>query len=209
MPADEGERWRVFLAIEVPNAVREALREPVAALHPLSGSMRINPVERLHLTLHFLGHLPRADLEHLQPALVEVVARHQRFGVAARGIGAFPGLNRPQVLWAGIDGDDLGRLMALQTALGGALRATGLPVEDRFHPHLTLARARRTPRVEERKLLRDWSARWDAVPFGDVPVDAVHLMRSQLGAGPPRYTTLATIPLTIGPLRNAPIAQPG
>ena len=209
MPADESERWRVFLAIEIPDAVRDALREPVAALQPLSGSMRINPVERVHLTLHFLGHLPRTDIEELQPALARVVARHQRFRLAAQGVGAFPGPGRPQVLWAGVDGDDLGRLMALQTELGGALRGAGLPIDDRFQPHLTLARARRPPRDEERKLLRDWSARWRAVPFGDLPVDAVRLIRSQLGAGPPRYTTLASFPLTIGPLRNAPIAQPG
>ena len=209
MPADEGERWRVFLAVEVPNAVRAALREPVAALQPLSASLRINPVERMHLTLHFLGHLPRTDVEHLRPALAEVVARHQRFRLAARGVGAFPGSGRPQVLWAGITGADLPRLTALQSELGGALRASGLPIDDRFHPHLTLARARRPPRVEERKRLGDWSARWEAVPFGDVPADAVRLVRSQLGAGPPRYTTLATFPLTIGPLRNAPIAQPG
>ena len=209
MPADESERWRVFLAIEVPDAVREALRGPVAALQPLSRSMRINPVERMHLTLHFLGHLPRTDVEDLQPALTRAVAGHQRFRVAAQGVGAFPGLGRPQVLWAGVDGDDLGRLMALQTELGGALRVAGLPTDDRFHPHLTLARARCPPRDEERKLLRDWSARWRTEAFGDLPVDSVELIRSQLGAGPPRYTTLATFPLTIGPLRNAPIAQPG
>ena len=209
MPADEGDRWRVFIAIEVPHAVREALRAPVAALQPLSASMRINPVERMHLTLHFLGQLPPTDVEQLQPALTRAAAGHQRFRLTAQGIGAFPGLGRPQVLWAGIEGDDLGRLVALQTELGSALRAAGLPIEDRFHPHLTLARARRPPRDQERKLLRDWSAQWGALPFGEVPVEAVQLMRSQLGAGPPRYTTLATFPLTIGPLRNAPIAQPG
>ena len=209
MPADESERWRVFLAIEVPDAVREALRGPVAALQPLSGSMRINSVERMHLTLHFLGHLPRTDVEALQSALAPVVARHQRFRLAAQGVGAFPGLGRPRVLWAGVSGSDLPQLTALQTELGAALRESDLPIDDRFHPHLTLARARRPPRDEERKLLRDWSARWRTEAFGDLPVDSVELIRSQLGAGPPRYTTLATFPLTIGPLRNAPIAQPG
>jgi len=195
MPGDENQRWRVFLAVEVPAAVRDALTEPLRALEPLQEVVRANPVERMHLTLHFLGHLPAPDVERLEPVLAPAVLRHQRFQLTAQGVGAFPGIGRPQVLWAGISGPELSRLTALQTDLGGVLRASGLPVDDRFHPHLTLARVRRPPRGEERTLLRDWSARWQAISFGDLPVDEVALMRSQLGAGPPRYTTLATFPL--------------
>ncbi len=195
MPADEEERWRVFLAIEVPDAVREGLKEPLSALRPLSESLRINPVERMHLTLHFLGHLPRTDVEHLPQALAPVVSRHQCFCLAAQGVGAFPGIGRPRVVWAGIAGADLPRLIALQAELGGGLRAAGVTVEDRFSAHLTLARVRRPLRAPERTALRDWSARWGAASFGDVPVDQVRLMRSQLGGGPARYTTLATFDL--------------
>jgi 2'-5' RNA ligase len=195
VPADEGERWRVFLAIEVPGAVRQALTGPLDELQPLSESMRVNPVERMHLTLHFLGHLPRTDVEHLQPALAPVVSRQQRFSLAARGVGAFPDIGRPRVLWAGTAGTDLQKLIALQAELGDALRSASVTVEDRFHAHLTLARVRRPLRAQERGVLRDWSARWDAALFGDIPVDQVRLMRSQLGAGPPRYTTVATFDL--------------
>ncbi len=195
MPADEGERWRVFLAVEVPGDVRVALAGPLNALEPFGEAIRTNPVERMHLTLHFLGHLPRPDVEHLQPALAPVVSRHARFSLAAQGVGAFPGIARPRVLWAGLAGAALPRLTALQAELGGVLRSAGLTVEDRFHAHLTLARVRRTLRAHERSELRTWSARWDAAFFGDVPVDQVRLMRSQLGAGPPRYTTLATFDL--------------
>jgi RNA 2',3'-cyclic 3'-phosphodiesterase len=195
MPADEGERWRVFLAVEIPGEVRAALVGPLTALQPLSEAIRINPVERMHLTLHFLGHLPRPDVEHLQLALAPVALRHRRFRLAAQGVGTFPGIGRPRVLWAGLAGADLPRLIALQAELGDALRSAGVTVEDRFHAHLTLARVRRPLRAHERAELRNWSARWDAAPLGDVPVDQVRLMRSQLGAGPPRYTTLATFDL--------------
>ncbi len=195
MPADEGERWRVFLAIEVPDAVRDALKRPLSALEPLGESIRTNPVERMHLTLHFLGHLPRTDVEHLPPALAPVVSRHRRFRLAAQGVGAFPGIGRPRVVWAGISGADLPRLIALQMELGDGLRSAGVTVEDRFNAHLTLARVRRPLKAPERTALRDWSARWGSASFGDVPVDQVRLMRSQLGAGPARYTTLATFDL--------------
>jgi 2'-5' RNA ligase len=196
MPADEGERWRVFLAIEIPDGVRDALTEPLEALQPLHEWIRINPVDRMHLTLHFLGQLPRPTVEQLQPALAAVVSRHQPFRVTAHGVGAFPALARPRVIWAGITGADLPRLTALQAELGNALRTAGLTVEgERFHPHLTIGRVRRPLKGPERGVLGGWSTRWVAATFGEVPVDRVQLLRSQLGGGPPRYTTLATFDL--------------
>jgi 2'-5' RNA ligase len=195
MPADEAERWRVFLAIDVPEAVRDPLHGPRSALQPLGESIRINPLDQMHLTLHFLGHLPRTDVERLPQALEPVVARHRRFPLIAQGVGAFPGIGRPRVLWAGIAGADLPRLLALQADLGDGLRSAGVTVEDRFHAHLTLARARRPLRAPERTALRDWSAQWGSASFGEIPVDQVRLMRSQLGGGPARHTTLATFDL--------------
>jgi 2'-5' RNA ligase len=195
MPADEGERWRVFLAIEVPDSVRKALTAPLDGIEPLRQVVRINAVERIHLTLHFLGHLPRTDVEQLQPALATVVARHRPLRLTAEGVGAFPDIRRPRVLWAGIDGPDLPRMTALQADLGQALGKSGVAIEDRFHPHLTLARVVRPPRADERRALRDWSTRWASVSFGEVPVEQVRLIRSQLGGGPPKYTIVATFDL--------------
>jgi 2'-5' RNA ligase len=195
MPADEPERWRVFLAIEVPEAVREALTGPLTALQPLHEAIRINPVERMHLTLHFLGHLPRSDVEQLEAALAPAVLRHRRFRLAAEGVGAFPDIRRPRVIWAGIGGADLAKLIALQADLGDALRHAGVTVEDRFHAHLTLGRVRRPLKADERTMLGDWSAGWGSTSFGDIPVDQIRLMRSQLGSGPPKYTTVATFDL--------------
>jgi len=196
MPADEGERWRVFLAIEIPDAVRAALTGPLEALKPLHESIRTNPVERMHLTLHFLGHLPRPRVEQLQPALAAIVLRHHRFRTTAQGVGAFPAITRPRVLWAGMAGAELPRLNPLHAELGEALRTGGVRVEgERFHPHLTLGRVRRPLKAPERDVLRDWSVRWGAASFGEVPVDQVRLMRSQLGGGPPRHTTLTTFDL--------------
>lgn len=195
MPADESPRWRVFTAVDIPAAVREALRGPLDGLRPLEAWLRPNAPDRIHLTLHFLGHLPVAQVEQLPTRLEPLVAAHQRFGLSAHGVGAFPNLSHAQVLWAGIAGPGLPQLLTLQRELGGALTQAGIPLEDRFHPHLTLARVRRPLRAPARRLIDGWYATWRDTALGGVPVDEVRLMRSEIGAGPPRYSVLQTFAL--------------
>ena len=150
----------------------------------------------MHLALHFLGQLPIPQVEDLSSRLVPIVERHHPIRLLARGVGAFPSLSRAQVLWAGITGSDLPRLIALQGDLGGGLLKAEVPVEDRpFRPHLTLARVARPLGAPERRRLQDWSTAWRDIDLGELPVTEVRLMRSQLGGGPPRYSTLATFPL--------------
>jgi RNA 2',3'-cyclic 3'-phosphodiesterase len=191
----EGERWRVFLAIELPDAVRAQLQRPIDGLAPLEEWLRPNAVERIHLTLHFLGHIPVTEVERLTQSLAEVVGRHRALALSAHGVGAFPNIGRAQVLWAGIGGADLAQLTGLQAQLGAALKTAGMALEDRFHPHLTLARVRRPIRGPGRKLLTEWHARWREAEFGEFRAGEVRLMRSQLGAGPPRYSPVATFSL--------------
>ena len=196
MPEAEGERWRVFLAIEISPALRASLQRPLDGLASLSESIRVNPVERMHLTLHFLGHLPVPQVEDLSSRLAPIVETHHPIRLVARGVGAFPSVSRAQVVWAGISGTELPRLVALQGDLSDRLRQAGVPVEDRrFRPHLTLARVHRLLRAAERRRLEAWSTTWREHELGALPVTEVRLMRSQLGAGPPRYSTLATFAL--------------
>jgi 2'-5' RNA ligase len=176
--------------------LRRELRAAEAQLEPLRDWLRLNAVERVHLTLHFLGHQPVAQVEALASSLAPVVAGHRRFALSARGVGAFPSLNRAEVVWAGIGGLELPRLLELQAALGTALRQLSLPVEERrFRPHLTLARVGRPLPARARRQLLSWSTQWKDVELGDLPVDEVQLLRSQLGSGPPRYSALATFSL--------------
>jgi RNA 2',3'-cyclic 3'-phosphodiesterase len=194
-PAPEPERWRAFVAIDLADEVRTALQAPVDELKTLDDCLRRNDVARVHLTLHFLGHLPVADVKLLEPALGRVMAQHRRLALSVEGVGAFPNFGRAQVLWAGIAGADLERLVSLQRELGEVLVHAGIKLENRFHPHLTLARVRRPIRGAARELLSEWRTRWQDASFGDLPVNDVRLMRSQLGAGPPKYSTIATFSL--------------
>ena len=72
MPEAEGERWRVFLATEISPALRRTLQQLLDGLEPLTDRMRVNQVERMHLTLHFLGHLPAPQVQDLIPRLAPI-----------------------------------------------------------------------------------------------------------------------------------------
>jgi RNA 2',3'-cyclic 3'-phosphodiesterase len=192
---DEGERWRLFIAVALPETVHHQLEAPLQDLQSLATWIRANPAERTHLTLHFLGNVDAGRNGELVATIEPVVAAHRRFALTVEGVGAFPDRKRPKVLWAGVTGRRVPDLIQLQQAIGSALLRIGFDVDARFTPHLTLGRVRSPLRAEGSEAFDAWYRRWQFAQFGEFTVDNVHLMRSQLGAGPARYTTLATFAL--------------
>ncbi|HEY4844848.1 MAG TPA: RNA 2',3'-cyclic phosphodiesterase [Candidatus Dormibacteraeota bacterium] len=195
MPADDAERWRAFIAVALPQGVQDALAEPLRDLQPLSTWIRPNVADRIHLTLHFLGNIDPGVKDELVDQIRPIAAGTHPFSLAIEGVGAFPQVKRPKVLWAGVKGSGLSDLIRLQREIGSELARMGYTVEPGFTPHLTLGRVRNPLRREGRQAFDAWYRRWQSTTFGEFTVDGVHLMRSQLGGGPPRYTTLATFAL--------------
>lgn len=91
----------------------------------------------MHLTLAFLGNVPRARIEELKAIGARAAAAAVPFLLTLDSVGVF---REAGVAWAGTDAvpADLQRLF---DHLGALLRASRLPTERRaFHPHVTLAR---------------------------------------------------------------------
>jgi 2'-5' RNA ligase len=131
-----------------------------------------------------------------------IVARHAAFDLRTAGLGVFPNLRRPRVIWLGLHGP-AHRLTALHHDLGEALRGLGFAVEaGPLHPHITLGRVRNTgtPTFALRDLpeaIRPRLADAGATPppVRSVPVREVELVRSFLGPGGARYETVERYPL--------------
>lgn len=157
--------------------------------------MRASPIEQIHLTLHFLGGVDAAKVPSIVDGLREAVRGHDRFELTVRGIGAFGWTRRPRVLWAGFANHDLDRLRSLRQDTSQALAQLGFEIDPDFEPHLTLARTRRPLDAKGRQALRDWYDASKDKEFGRLPVASVHLMRSQLGGGPARHSSLASCDL--------------
>ena len=131
------DRARLFLALWPPPAVAAELQARGDRLCA-DAPVRPEPAERLHLTLHFLGPVPRARLPALQSALCLPFRPFElRLGACVRwpnGVVAAELLNLPPAL------------QQLRAALAQSLVALALPVDSRaFRPHVTLARRHAGP----------------------------------------------------------------
>src|SRR5207244_2026935 len=146
----------------------------------------------LHVTLKFLGEVREGELSSVAGAVRATAAEHAAIGLALGGLGGFPSLARPRVLWAGIrtGTPELGRLAA---ALERTLQPLGFPPESRpFRGHVTIARVR-SPRG-----LGRITAAIEATPdvaFGNWTAGDVILYRSHLRPTGATYEPLAIVPL--------------
>jgi RNA 2',3'-cyclic 3'-phosphodiesterase len=187
--ADAERPWRCFVAVPIGRDVRAAVAACVRELRagPGSETWRWTDAEAWHVTLAFLGATPPASLPRLAAALEDVAHAQVGFSLDAGGLGAFPSRGRARVMWYGLADPD-GRLRRLAGAVRAAL---GLPQDDRFRGHLTLARSRGRTGTDARALAEM------PCPASRLDVDRLVLYRSHLGRGPARYEDLATARLRV------------
>jgi 2'-5' RNA ligase len=171
---------RVFVALNLPEATRQALWRAAAPLRDLGLPVRWARPDGVHLTLKFLGEVPEQRDAELRAALTRAVQGARALPLALGGFGAFPDFQRPRVVWAGVAPDPA--LELLQHRVEEAFAPLGFPTEARpFHPHLTLGRASREGRPRDFASLEEALGR---VEFTEtVLVGSVDLMQSTLQSG--------------------------
>src|SRR4051794_342080 len=135
-----GARIRSFVAVDVDATTRDAAAALLARLRATGADVAWSRPDALHVTLEFLGSVEPERLTRLAARLADVAAAQPAFTLALRGVGAFPSLARPSVLWIGVDAP---ALAILASAVADIAAAEGFAREARpFHPHLTLGRVR-------------------------------------------------------------------
>ena len=183
------ERWRIFCAVELPEAVRSSAAAHIARLRESAPDVRAgwDKPEKLHITLKFLGEIETARLEALERAARRAASRVAPFSIAAEEAGTFPPRGQPRVLWLGIR-DESENLSSLQRGLEDECALEGFPREPRaFRPHLTLARLRAPAGARPLADLHRQTG-FSSDPF---TVAEFVVMRSELGRGGSRYTAIS------------------
>lgn len=179
---------RCFVAVEIPEPI-EALLRPVqrhlqSVLH--KGTSWTKP-GNFHLTLKFLGDVRPEAINEISEAIQRVTDTRPPFSIAFGGIGAFPNLARPRVIWMGIK-QGASVISRLAKAVNLELTSLGFPTDNRFHPHLTLARLRT---ATDREPLKNIPRKYDTIVGGSMRVNEITLMRSQLHPSGTIYTPLS------------------
>jgi 2'-5' RNA ligase len=196
--------WRLFIAVPVPEDVREFIATIIADLRPEDWPIRWMDADNAHLTLHFLGDTPPENAALLRLALEEPICQHEAFDLRTADLGVFPAMKRPRVLWLGLWGP-AHRLETIRDEIGTVLESYDIEIDDKpFRPHLTLGRVRDTRNVRIRDLPVAIRTRFeDLAASGTVtnkkplpfPVTEVHLVRSHLSHEGASYEVLARYPL--------------
>ncbi len=137
---------RVFIAIELPDTVKSFLESTSDELKKCRGPVMWVRPEGIHLTLKFLGSTRTDLLPLIQEAAQPLFNEQGSIHLQVLGLGAFPDLRRPRVVWAGLS-DSAGVLPPLVNRLESLLEPLGFAKEKRpFNPHLTLGRFKSSER---------------------------------------------------------------
>ena len=184
---------RCFIAISLPEELKAKISGIQEKLKAAGADVSWTRPEGMHLTLKFFGEIEDKRIPKIEKALDAVVDGIPTFTLSVSGMGTFPDMRRPRVIWIGLK-EDGGNLLRLQKGVEEDLKKTGFPSEDRrFTPHITLGRIRSNKNTD--KLLRLIEEE-KVEELGSFDVSEVHLIKSELKPAGAEYTELYSIILS-------------
>jgi len=174
---------RLFVAIDLPSNIKKKLANIQARLKEANAGVRFVSPEGIHLTLKFLGEVAEDRVGKVIEALAENVPRISPFNLKVEGLGAFPSISRPRVVWAGVKAPD--ELLTLAEEIEKAMVKLGFPKEERdFSPHLTLCRIKSPQGID--RLIKIVMEEKD-ISLGEFTADGYFLIQSILRPEGARY----------------------
>lgn len=172
------------------DSLRDSPAQAELAPAPHSASVRWVRPEGIHLTLKFYGDVSAARLPDLQRVLAEAAGISDRLTFTLGGLGAFPNMNHPRVVWVGLTGDVPALRRLQRTVEEGSQQLGFAPETRRFNPHLTLGRVNQPLSSSDQFVLTQTLRRAAIAPGEPFVLDTLTLWRSELRSGGSVYTPL-------------------
>ncbi len=180
------ETIRSFIAFDIDSeSILKKITDTQSLLIKTGADLKLVKPENIHITVRFLGNITPNMVEKIFEEMQKV--QFAPFDAKIHGIGAFPHLRHPRVLWAGItEGAD--QLRNIFDQLEPRLRGLGFAPDTRgFSPHLTIARVKSGRNKAELAKRINENAN---CKFGIVKAECLKLKRSNLTPKGPIYSTL-------------------
>ena len=183
---------RLFVALEIPEAVRENLAAIRENFSSIGSKLRWVPPQNYHVTLKFIGSVFTEKVQGIIEAL-RSVSLDNRVEVCFRGLGWYLNAKTGVMLWAIID--DSMSLAALAASIDGQLASMGFAPEKRsFMPHLTLARGSRDVPASSKTALRELAEQHKQHDFGSMSATEFQLIESTTLPAGPIYSKVQSFP---------------
>ncbi|MEP7135109.1 MAG: RNA 2',3'-cyclic phosphodiesterase [Chloroflexota bacterium] len=182
---------RTFIAVEIPPDVQKQIQTATESLRKEAGSSLVRwvPMHNMHLTLKFLGDVSPASVDQLTEIIRTEADTCPAFDLQINGLGSFPSLKRPRVLWVGIQAP--AELEALYRGIESACARLGYESEGRdFSPHLTLGRVKQDASAVDQQRIRRALEETKIDSLGTARVNSVHLYKSDLKPSGSVYTQI-------------------
>jgi len=182
---------RAFVGVRIDPKMTQKISEVQSQLTRSLTGIRWVVQENLHFTLKFLGAVEEEKINSIIKAVGRVVRPARPFSLTAGGIGVFPDIRKPRVLWVGLEAQGL---QTLSQEVEAALEPLGFAPEKRgFKPHLTIGRWRNFTANAQR--LREEIDHWKDQDFGQSRVEEVVIFQSILKPNGAVYSPLQIITL--------------
>ena len=174
---------RLFVAVDIP--VNSDI-EGVVNYVKKSGKVKAVERENLHITLKFLGEVSEDKLPDIKNCIEKSCKDFKKFSIKLKGLGAFPSLSRPRVIWIGVDdGKDV--LSEIMRRLDVCFQKLGFKKEKSYVPHMTIARVKGFIKLDPRPYLKK--------DFGPVMIEEIKLKKSTLTPKGPIYDDIFVLEL--------------
>lgn len=175
---------RIFVAIEISS------NEIIDSISKFQSEININakPVEphNLHFTLQFLGEISQDTVEKVMMSLNSV--KFSSFMINFKGVGAFPKLKFPRVIWIGTDENGGNSLIKLAKKVENTLIPLGFSIDKPFKPHITVFRIKNKIGDVSKEL-----DKFKSIDFGTQEITSFKLKQSVLSSKGPVYSDLMEI----------------
>ena len=177
---------RAFLAFEIEDeSIKKNIIDIQTRATETGADLKLVEPENVHMTVRFLGDITLNTAEKVFVEMQKV--QFKPFPIQLAGLGVFPGLNNPRVLWAGIT-QGAEQLQNVASQIEPKLQGLGFPPErNPFSPHLTVARVRS---ARNKLQLADLVMKNADYDFGSIEARCLRLKRSELTPRGPIYSTL-------------------
>ena len=172
---------RVFVSVDISN--NEIINSVKNFQSLIEVDAKAIESKNLHFTLQFLGEISEKKLELIIQELKKI--EFSKFEICLKGIGGFPNIKSPKIIWIGTDQNSSKKMINLFKKIQNSLKPLGFTSDKSFKPHITVFRIKKKigDITEEMKTHEN-------IDFGIQEVSSFKLKKSELTSNGPIYSDL-------------------